>query len=97
MVITNNQLKVYCYQNQLRKSTMLFKAPFSNSLSEQIVCFGTVKIKKHNTISGIVKEYQDAYWNSAFEMDEKDARKRILEAFKDEKKVMTYEKLIEGL
>ena len=97
MVITNNRLKVYCYQNQLRKSTMLFKAPFSNSLSEEIVCFGTVKIKKHTTINSIVKEYKDAYWDSAFEMEEKGARKRILEAFKDEQKVMTYEKLIQGL
>ena len=97
MVITNNQLKVYCYQNQLRGSTMLFKAPFSNSLSEEIVCFGQIKIKKHTMISSIIKEYQDAYWNSTFEMDEDGAKTRILKAFNDEKKIMTYEKLIQGL
>ena len=97
MVITGNHLNVYSYRSTLNKRTVLYKAPFSNQTGKTSVCFGNVKIKQSNVLDEIVKNFEDAYWNSTFEMSKKRFRELLENNWDSINKATYYEKLIKSL
>jgi len=97
MVVINNSLKIFCYRGRLNHKTKLYKAPFSNMVGSNTVCFGNVNRKSSLIIKEVVEEYQNAYWNSQFECNKKNARRLIENAFNKENYVYRYLDLIKEL
>jgi hypothetical protein len=95
MVIRNGDFYVYSYKGYLTEKTMLYKAPFSNFTGKNAVCFGNIRIKPHQVIKDIIKEYESAYWNSQFEMTNKEATKYLANNWKKDNKEEHYGLLID--
>jgi len=98
MIVNNNSFYVYCYANsKLKDSTRIYKAPFSNSLHDNDVCFGNIKVPKHDDINQIITAYQTVYWNSTFEMTKSEAKEKMKNSFTKQNYICTYKELIDEL
>jgi hypothetical protein len=94
MVIVNNDLRVYSYTRYKGEDTLLYKAPFSNTFAEEVVCFGNIKVKTDDDINIIIDNFKRAYWGSVFGDTIKEGTKRLSDCFKNENKRYTIKQLL---
>ena len=96
-VIKGNSLYLYAYKRYISNGTVLYKAPFSNMMGNNDVCFGNVKVNSSSNIINMIESFNYSFWASQFEMTKKEAVAKLDECFKKENIVMNYKKLINGL
>jgi len=66
-MLKNNTLSVFAVKtNSPNENTRLYKAPFHNIYNDGSVCMGSALIMDSNELKTIIKNYENAFFNSKF-------------------------------